>query len=75
MGAGGLVPSVVGVGVVASLLPVTWKRLSFQLLNLDSFKVNQTKVKIPLLEELNVSNKHRRYFVVGFHLSPLSLAV
>jgi hypothetical protein len=46
MGVGGVDPIVVGVGVgvVASLLPVTWKRLSFQLLNYDSFKVNQTRV-------------------------------
>jgi hypothetical protein len=44
MGVGGVVPSEVGVEVVSSLLPLTRKQLSFQLLNLDSFKfkVNQT---------------------------------
>jgi hypothetical protein len=44
IGIGGVDPIVVGVGVVASLLPVTWKQLSFQLLNLVSFNVNQTRV-------------------------------
>jgi hypothetical protein len=32
--------------------------------------IRKGKFKIPLLEELNVSKEHRRYFVVGFHLFP-----
>jgi hypothetical protein len=31
----------VGVVVVGSLLPATWKQFSFQLLNFDPFKVKQ----------------------------------
>jgi hypothetical protein len=44
VGLGGVVPTAVGAGVVGSLFPVTWKQLSFQLLSLDSFNVNQTQV-------------------------------
>jgi hypothetical protein len=35
-----------------------------------NMSIREGKLKIPLSEELNVSNEHRRYFVVCFHLFP-----
>jgi hypothetical protein len=42
----------VGVGVVMSLLHVTWKQLRFQFLNFDLLRVviRESMFKIPLLE-------------------------
>jgi hypothetical protein len=65
MGVGGVYPIVVGVGVVGSLLPV----VEFGFIQCEpNTSIREGKFKIPLLEELNISNEHRRYFVIAFHL-------
>jgi hypothetical protein len=73
MGVGGVIPSVVGVGVyfTSNIEAIEFPVAEFGFIQSEpNTSISEGKPKIPLLEELNVSNEHMWYFVVGFHLLP-----